>query len=118
MFRSIVATSLQQRSSRLHQSFRLPLRIGDHVILTMISTATGKPTGKNHTLGLAILARVWTLKSVARPFRVAVVAKTHAAVSIVLDSITQRLQELRARHGQDAQLDLFHNDSRREIKPS
>jgi hypothetical protein len=35
----------------------------------------------------------------ARPFRVAVTAKTHAAVSIVLDSVSRRLQELRASHG-------------------
>ena len=46
-------------------------------------------TGKSHTLGLAILARAWALKSVARPFRVAVAAKTHAAVSIVLHSVAQ-----------------------------
>jgi hypothetical protein len=64
-------------------------------------------TGKSHTLGLAILARTWALKSMARPFRVAVAAKTHAAVSIVLDSVARRLQELRATHGQDTQLDLF-----------
>jgi superfamily I DNA and/or RNA helicase len=36
-----------------------------------------------------------------------VAAKTHAAVRIVLDSVAQRLQELRASHGQDAQLDQF-----------
>jgi hypothetical protein len=64
-------------------------------------------TGKSYTLGLAILAHAWALKSVARPFRVAVAAKTHAAVSIVLDSVARRLQELLASHGQHAQLDLF-----------
>ena len=52
----------------------------EHVLVVQ-----GPPgTGKSHTLGLAILARAWALKSVARPFRVAVAAKTHAAVSIVL----------------------------------
>ena len=66
-------------------------------------------TGKSHTLSLAILARAWALKSAARPFRVAVVAKTHAAVSIVLHSVVQRVQALRARHGQDAQLDLLRD---------
>jgi hypothetical protein len=66
-------------------------------------------TGKSHTLGLAILARAWALTSVARPFRVAVAAKTHAAVRIVLDSVVQRLQDLRASHGQDAQRDLFQH---------
>jgi hypothetical protein len=75
----------------------------EHVLVVQ-----GPPgTGKSHTLGLAILARAWALKSVARPFRVAVAAKTHAAVSIVLDSVARRLQELLANHGQDAQLDLF-----------
>jgi AAA domain len=64
-------------------------------------------TGKSHTLGLAILARAWALASGARPFRVAIAGKTHAAVSIVLDSVVRRLQELVAKHGQDAQLDLF-----------
>jgi AAA domain len=64
-------------------------------------------TGKSHRLGLAILARAWALQSVARPFRVAVAAKTHAAVSIVLDSVVQRLQELLASHGDQGQLDLL-----------
>src|SRR5712691_9671156 len=49
------------------------------------------------------------LSSVARPFRVAVAAKTHAAVRIVLDSVAQRLHELRASHGQEAQLDLLQH---------
>jgi hypothetical protein len=74
----------------------------EHVLVVQ-----GPPgTGKSHTLGLAILARAWVLSSVARPFRVAVAAKTHAAVSIVLDSVARRLQELRASHSQDTQLDL------------
>src|SRR5215471_15731763 len=77
----------------------------EHVLVVQ-----GPPgTGKSHTLGLAILARAWALTSAARPFRVAVVAKTHAAVSIVLDSVTRRLQELLARHGQHTQLDLFQH---------
>jgi hypothetical protein len=59
----------------------------EHVLVVQ-----GPPgTGKSHTLGLAILARAWALKSMARPFRVAVAAKTHAAVSIVLDSVARRL---------------------------
>src|SRR5262245_12699464 len=77
----------------------------EHVLVVQ-----GPPgTGKSHTLGLAILARAWALKSMARPFRVAVAAETHAAVSIVLDSVARRLQELLASHGQEAQLDLFQN---------
>src|SRR5262245_21840490 len=75
----------------------------EHVLVVQ-----GPPgTRKSHTLGLAILARAWALTTVARPFRVAVAAKTHAAVSIVLDSVTRRLQELLASHCQHTQLDLF-----------
>jgi AAA domain-containing protein len=77
----------------------------EHVLVVQ-----GPPgTGKSHTLGLAILARAWALSSVARPFRVAVAAKTHAAVSIVLLSVVQRLQELLATHGYAGRLDLFRN---------
>src|SRR5439155_24187189 len=77
----------------------------EHVLVVQ-----GPPgTGKSHTLGLAILARAWALTSAARPFRVAVAAKTHAAVSIVLDSVARRLQELLAMASHDAQLDLFRN---------
>jgi hypothetical protein len=66
-------------------------------------------TGQSHTLGLAILARAWALKSAAQPFRVAIAAKTHAAVSIVLHSVVRRLHELLARHGDETQLDLFRH---------
>src|SRR4030095_8479820 len=77
----------------------------EHVLVVQ-----GPPgTGKSHTLGIAILARASGVKSMARPFRVAVAAKTHAAVSIVLDSVARRLQELLASHGQDAQLNLFQH---------
>lgn len=51
-------------------------------------------TGKSHTLGLAILARAASLSTPARPFRVAVLAKTHAAVSVALESVAKRLREL------------------------
>src|SRR4029453_14980145 len=66
-------------------------------------------TGKSHTLGLAILARAWALKSVAQPFRVAIAAKTHAAGGIVCKRVGRRLYKLRARHGSDARLDQFRN---------
>jgi hypothetical protein len=75
----------------------------EHVLVVQ-----GPPgTGKSHTLGLAILARAWALTSAARPFRVVVAAKTHAAVTIVLHSVVQRLQALLARDSQDTQTDLF-----------
>ena len=64
-------------------------------------------TGKSHTLGLAILARAWALRSAARPFRVAVAARTHAAVRIVLHSVAQRRQALLAMAGQDGPLAAF-----------
>jgi hypothetical protein len=77
----------------------------EHVLVVQ-----GPPgTGKSHTLGLAILARAWALKSVAGPFRVAVAAKTHAAVSIVLDSVARQVQELRASHSQDTQFALLQH---------
>jgi hypothetical protein len=83
--------------------------VGAHYPEQVLVVQGPPDTGKSHTLGLAILARAWALKSVARPFRVAVAAKTHAAVSIVLDSVVRRLQEILASHGQDAQLDLFRD---------
>jgi len=51
-------------------------------------------TGKSHTLGLAVLARAAALASPARPFRVAVLAKTHAAASVALESVAKRRDEL------------------------
>jgi hypothetical protein len=51
-------------------------------------------TGKSHTIGLAILARMLSLKSRVRSFRVAVAAKTHAATEIVLRSVAARRREL------------------------
>ena len=39
----------------------------------------------------------------------AVAVKTHAAVSIVLDSVAQRLHELLARNSQEERLDLFRH---------
>jgi hypothetical protein len=80
--------------------------VGAHYTDRVLVVQGPPGTGKSHTLGLAILARAWALKSVARPFRVAITAKTHAAVSIVLHSVMRRLQELLSRHGNDAQLDL------------
>jgi hypothetical protein len=51
-------------------------------------------TGKSHTLGFAVLARALALATPARPFRVAVAAKTHAATSIALASIAKRARQL------------------------
>jgi hypothetical protein len=51
-------------------------------------------TGKSHTLGFAVLARAAALSTLARPFRVAVLAKTHAAVSVALEAVARRRAEL------------------------
>ena len=51
-------------------------------------------TGKSHTLGFAILARALAQATPARPFRVAVLAKTHAAVSVALESVVKRRGQL------------------------
>jgi hypothetical protein len=51
-------------------------------------------TGKSYTLGFAILARALAQATPARPFRVAVLAKTHAAVSVALDSVAKRRSQL------------------------
>lgn len=61
-------------------------------------------TGKSHTIGLAILARMLSLKSRARSFRVAVAAKTHAATEIVLRSVAARRRELCAAFPGDERL--------------
>ena len=104
-FAALAAQSQQPSGLTAAQRDIVGAHYPEHVLVVQ-----GPPgTGKSHTLGLAILARAWALKSAARPFRVAIAAKTHAAVSIVLDSVARRLQELLATHGQDAQLDLFKN---------
>jgi hypothetical protein len=64
-------------------------------------------TGKSHTIGFAILARALALKTPTRPFRIAVAAKTHAAVEIVLKSVMSRLTDLIAAHPNDSRLNLL-----------
>jgi len=56
-------------------------------------------TGKSHTLGFAVLARAAAQATPARPFRVAVLAKTHAAVSVALASVARRRDQLLAAAG-------------------
>jgi hypothetical protein len=67
--------------------------VGDHVA-DRIFVVQGPPgTGKSHTLGLAVLARATALATPARPFRVAVCARTHAATLVALSSIARRIHE-------------------------
>jgi AAA domain/PD-(D/E)XK nuclease superfamily len=104
-FADLAAQSQQAYGLTLAQRTIVGAHYSDCVLVVQ-----GPPgTGKSHTLGLAILARAWALKSAARPFRVAIAAKTHAAVSIVLHSVVRRLHELLARHGDDTRLDLFRH---------
>ncbi|MCI0391520.1 MAG: AAA domain-containing protein [Acidobacteria bacterium] len=78
-------------------------RLTDSVLIVQ-----GPPgSGKSHTIGFAILARVLALKTQVRPFRVAVAARTHAAVEIVLDSVVKRMTEIVASHSGDSRLDLL-----------
>lgn len=47
-------------------------------------------TGKSYTLGWAIIARLLLHAAQGRPCRIAVSSKTHKAVNIVLDSVSQK----------------------------
>jgi hypothetical protein len=67
-------------------------RLGERVLVLQ-----GPPgTGKSHTLGFAVLARAAAQATPARPFRVAVLARTHAAVSVALASVARRRAQLAA----------------------
>ena len=83
--------------------------VGEHYADRLLVVQGPPGTGKSHTIGFAILARALALKSAARPFRVAVAAKTHAAVEIVLSSVARRVNDLRAFAGDDARLALLQN---------
>ena len=70
--------------------------IGDY-FLDRVLVVQGPPgTGKSHTLGFAALARALALSTPARPFRIAVAARTHAAVNIALGSIARRAMDLKS----------------------
>jgi hypothetical protein len=78
--------------------------VGD-LITDRVLVLQGPPgTGKSHTLGFAVLARALALSTPARPFRVAVCARTHAATQIALASIAKRARELRESAGGDARV--------------
>ncbi|MEI6045135.1 MAG: AAA family ATPase, partial [Chloroflexota bacterium] len=78
--------------SRLPQSESLPQ--GEKLFLVQ-----GPPgTGKSHTLGWAVLARLFFSQQAGpAPFRVAVSCQTHNAVNIVLQSIARKLAQLKGR---------------------
>ncbi len=68
--------------------------IGSHLEERVLVLQGPPGTGKSHTLGFAVLSRMLAQASPARPFRVAVLAKTHAAVSVALESVAKRTRQL------------------------
>lgn len=68
--------------------------VGEHLADRVLVVQGPPGTGKSHTLGFAILSRMLAQATPARPFRVAVLAKTHAAVSVALESVAKRAAQL------------------------
>ncbi|HWS54413.1 MAG TPA: AAA domain-containing protein [Pyrinomonadaceae bacterium] len=68
--------------------------IGGHLADRVLVVQGPPGTGKSHTLGFAVLARMLAQATPARPFRVAVLARTHAAVGVALESIVKRRREI------------------------
>jgi hypothetical protein len=68
--------------------------IGSHLEERVLVLQGPPGTGKSHTLGFAILSRMLAQATPARPFRVAVLAKTHAAVNVALESVAKRARQL------------------------
>ncbi|MDT7604058.1 MAG: hypothetical protein QOF61_2055 [Acidobacteriota bacterium] len=94
--------SVTQRPRGLTEAQR---RVVGDLIADRVVVLQGPPgTGKSHTLGFAVLARALALATTARPFRVAVCAKTHAATQIALASIARRARELKEGAPEDARL--------------
>jgi hypothetical protein len=81
--------------------------VGAHLTERVLVVQGPPGTGKSHTLGFAILARALAQSTPARPFRVAVLAKTHAAVAVALESIAKRKDQLLG-------LDAGHDDGSRD----
>lgn len=92
--RSRTAQTVAELANRAQQPFSLTTAqeeiIGDF-LEEKVFVLQGPPgTGKSHTLGFAVLARILALKAQSKPFRVAISAKTHAAVKIAVGSIAKR----------------------------
>lgn len=66
--------------------------IGGHLADRVLVVQGPPGTGKSFTLGYAVLARAAALATPARPFRVAVCARTHAATLVALTSIAKRVR--------------------------
>jgi hypothetical protein len=92
------ATEIAALASRAQAPYGLTeaqQRVVGGYLTERVLVLQGPPgTGKSHTLGFAVLARALALATPARPFRVAVAAKTHAATSIALASIARGARQL------------------------
>jgi hypothetical protein len=87
--------ALADRAQAPHGLTGAQARVVGGYLQERVLVLQGPPgTGKSHTLGFAVLARALALATPARPFRVAVAAKTHAASSIALSSIAGRARQL------------------------
>ncbi|HZH90520.1 MAG TPA: AAA domain-containing protein [Pyrinomonadaceae bacterium] len=98
-------TALASRAQAPHGLTGAQGRVVGGYMQERVLVLQGPPgTGKSHTLGFAVLARALALATPARPFRVAVAAKTHAASSIALASIASRARQLLRAGAGDARL--------------
>jgi len=87
--------ALASRAQAPHGLTEAQARVVGGCLQERVLVLQGPPgTGKSHTLGFVVLARALALATPARPFRVAVAAKTHAASSIALASIASRARQL------------------------
>jgi hypothetical protein len=87
--------ALAARAQEPHGLTEAQMEIVGSRLSERVLVVQGPPgTGKSHTLGFAILSRMLAQVSPARPFRVAVLAKTHAAVGVALQSIVDRKAQL------------------------
>jgi hypothetical protein len=87
---------IASRTQQPHGLTAAQRRVVGDALADRVLVLQGPPgTGKSHTLGFAVLARALALATPARPFRVAVCARTHAATQIALASIAKRARELR-----------------------
>ncbi len=97
--------ALASRAQAPHGLTEAQARVVGGYLQERVLVLQGPPgTGKSHTLGFAVLARALALATPARPFRVAVAAKTHAAASIALSSIARRARQLSRAGAGDARL--------------
>lgn len=88
--------ALANQAQQLHDLTEAQKEIIGDLLEEKAFVLQGPPgTGKSHTLGFAVLSRIMALKAEGKPFRVAISAKTHAAVKIALGSIAKRAKILK-----------------------